>query len=134
MKCGAPALKTHITGCLVHGSQLYLYTDLLQWPHDPNLTITCLVNAITSNTNVLPPKLYVQCDNCGRENKNKYVIGFLGYLCLSGYVKEVLIYVYMYVCTVKTMNYQIETKFPKSEKKMPHSWNLCPNKIWKTHY
>ncbi|XP_063419269.1 uncharacterized protein LOC134702108 isoform X2 [Mytilus trossulus] len=87
-KCGAAALKTHITGCLVHGSQLYLYTDLLQWPHDPNLTITCLVNAITSNTNVLPPKLYVQCDNCGRENKNKYVIGFLGYLCLSGYVKE----------------------------------------------
>ncbi|VDI78639.1 Hypothetical predicted protein [Mytilus galloprovincialis] len=87
-KCGAPALKTHITGCLVHGSQLYLYTDLLQWPHDPNLTITCLVNAITSNTNLLPPKLYVQCDNCGRENKNKYVIGFLGYLCLSGYVKE----------------------------------------------
>ncbi|XP_076080822.1 uncharacterized protein LOC143051779 [Mytilus galloprovincialis] len=87
-KCGAAALKTHITGCLVHGSQLYLYTDLLQWPHDPNLTITCLVNAITSNTKVLPPKLYVQCDNCGRENKNKYVIGFLGYLCLSGYIKE----------------------------------------------
>lgn len=73
----------------MHDRRLHFYTDLLQWPHDPNLTLTCLLNAISTDIDALPPTLYIQCDNCGRENKNKYVIGFLGYLCLAGYVKEV---------------------------------------------
>jgi hypothetical protein len=30
------------------------------------------------------------------------------------------------------VNYQ--TKFPQPEKKMPHSLNLYPNKMWKIHY
>ena len=86
---GAPALKTHVTGALVHGKKDHFYVDLLQWPHGPNLSISSLAKAICDSRTCLPPKLYVQCDNCGRENKNKYVIGFLGYLCLAGYVQEV---------------------------------------------
>ena len=29
-----------------------------------------------SKTRALPPKLFIQMDNCTRENKNKYVFGF----------------------------------------------------------
>ena len=82
-------MKTHITGCIEHGENTSFFLDLLQWPHDPNLVLSCMVRVLCNKRDRLPPKLYVQADNCGRENKNKFVIGFLGYLCLEGYLKEV---------------------------------------------
>ena len=68
-------LRTHLTGVLVHGSGSYCYFDCLQWPHDCNLTLTCILNTLSelSKHRSLPPKLLLQMDNCVRENKNKYV-------------------------------------------------------------
>ena len=72
-------LRTHLTGVLVHGSGSHCYFDCLQWPHDCNLTLTCILNTLSelSKHRTLPPKLLLQMDNCVRENKNKYVYGFL---------------------------------------------------------
>ena len=39
--------------------------------------------------NKLPPTLYVQADNCGRENKNKYVLAFLELLVAENIFREV---------------------------------------------
>ena len=50
---------------------------------DPNLTIECLQRTIASveeNEGYLPPILYVQLDNCFRENKNAYVVAYLTWL------------------------------------------------------
>lgn len=76
-------LRTHVTGILVHtkapyGKFAFGYVDLLQWPHDSNLTITLLMNAILDfqKNHPLPSTLYLQMDNTARENKNKYVLGF----------------------------------------------------------
>lgn len=96
-------LKTHITGAIMHGQSNSFYIDLNQWPHDPNMTITCLLNSLCRGRRSFPPKLYIQCDNCGRENKNKYVLGFLAYLCVAGYVKEASI---DYLTNGSTMLYQ----------------------------
>lgn len=84
-------LKTHITGVIVHGHKTMFFIDINEFPHDPNLTCTCLINALIdrSTDNCLPPTIYLQCDNCGRENKNKFLLGFLCYLCIKGYVREV---------------------------------------------
>lgn len=76
-------LRTHVTGILLHtkapyGKLAFAFVDLLQWPHDSNLTITLLLNAILEfqKNNSLPSTLYLQMDNTARENKNKYVLGF----------------------------------------------------------
>lgn len=80
--------KTNITGVIVQGKQTYHYIDVLQFPHDTNLTLTCLLDAIKRHA-PLPPTLYVQMDNCARENKNAYVMGFFAYMVKMGYVKHV---------------------------------------------
>ena len=92
-------LRTHLTGCLVHGIGVFGYFDYLQWSHDTNLTITCLMNTLMecSREKVLPRKLLLQMDNCVRENKNKYVMGFLSYLVEKKVFHEVcLMYVVVF--------------------------------------
>ena len=76
-------LRTHITGALLHtkspcGKLAFVFIDLLQWPHDSNLTITVLCNILSeySKDHSLPETLQLQLDNTSRENKNRYVLGF----------------------------------------------------------
>ena len=75
-------LRTHLTGCLVHGYGCYGFFDFLQFSHDTNLTLTCILLTLleVSKQRLLPKRLLIQMDNCVRENKNKYVLGFLAYL------------------------------------------------------
>ena len=80
-------LRTHITGALLHtqspcGKLAFAFIDLLQWPHDSNLTITVLISVLLeySKDHPLPEKLHLQLDNTSKENKNRYVLGFCGAL------------------------------------------------------
>ncbi|XP_074653607.1 uncharacterized protein LOC141907763 [Tubulanus polymorphus] len=76
----AEVLKTHVTGVISHGHNFRkCYVDVLQYKHDSNLTINILVKTLwkLSQNGRLPRTLYVQADNCSRENKNKYVLAFL---------------------------------------------------------
>lgn len=68
-------LRTHVTGILIHtkapyGKLAFAFVDLLQWPHDSNLTITLLLNAIVNykEHHPLPKTLYIQMDNTSRED------------------------------------------------------------------
>ena len=65
---GTQKLKTHIVGTLVHGRGKYFFIDYQQYPHDTNMTLTCLVNILASEAKdrSLPPVLYVQLDNTTR--------------------------------------------------------------------
>ena len=77
-------LRTHVTGVLVHtksphGKLAYAFVDLLEYPHDSNLTITIILKVLVQFTEVmkmLPENLYIQMDNTSRENKNRYVLAF----------------------------------------------------------
>ena len=91
-------MKTHLTGVLDHtrteyGKQVNVYMDILQWPHDSNLTISIinkvLLMHMEKNNGVLPPILYIQMDNTSRENKNKFVLGYLALLVESGILRKV---------------------------------------------
>ena len=84
-------IKTHLTGVLVHGVQdAWGFLDCDQWPHASNLTINVLINILSMYEN-LPPILYIQLDNCYRENKNKYVIGFCCLLVELGVFEKIKI-------------------------------------------
>ena len=52
--------------------------DLVQYPHDSNLTLTVIINVLTdfARSNPLPEVLYLQMDNTSRENKNRFVLTF----------------------------------------------------------
>lgn len=98
-------LRTHVTGLLLHtkapyGKLAFAFVDLLQWPHDSNLTITLLLNVITSyykEHHLLPRTLYTQMDNTCRENKNKFVLGFCAILVeLRIFQKVAYEFVYVY--------------------------------------
>ena len=81
-------LRTHLTGVLVHtkspkGKLAYGFYDVLQFPHDCNLTIHALLKVLADlcrHREPLPRVLYLQLDNCSRENKNKYLLSFCSIL------------------------------------------------------
>jgi len=76
---------THLTGALAHmeavkGKLAFGFYDLLQWPHDCNLTIYVLLSIIQQLLKRILEVLYLQLDNCFQKNKNKYVLGFCALL------------------------------------------------------
>ena len=78
-------VQTHLTGALacaeaVKGKLAFGFYDLLQWPHDSNLTICVLLSIIQQLPKRIPEVLYLQLDNCFQENKNKYLLGFFALL------------------------------------------------------
>ena len=74
-------LQTHCTGVLAHtrcpkGKKAYALYDICQWPQDTNLTIHALIHVLLDFGENIPEVLYLQLDNAGNQNKNRY-------LCLS---------------------------------------------------
>ena len=74
-----------------HGKVAFAFVDLLQWPHDSNLTVTTILNMVVEADKIcpLPEKLYLQLDNTPRENKNKYVLAFCALLVKEKVFKKV---------------------------------------------
>ena len=82
-------LKTYLCGALVHGVALYthLWFDV-HHAHDNNQVVTSLAKVlgdVRSRKESLPPVLRIQADNCGRENKNKYMFAYCASLVALGY-------------------------------------------------
>lgn len=90
-------LRTHLTGALLHtqspkGKLAFGYYDLLQWPHDCNLTLNIFLQVLqelTAKFCTLPKILYMQLDNYYRENKNRYILGFCAPLVQLKIVRKV---------------------------------------------
>ena len=66
-------LRTHLTGLMVHGIIVLGYVDYHQYAHDSNLTMNLLLHTLWICRENLPRKLYIQMDNCTRENKNQWL-------------------------------------------------------------
>ncbi|XP_071143900.1 uncharacterized protein [Mytilus edulis] len=84
-------LRTHLVGTIVHGVGVYGFFDQFQWPHSTNLTLTILVHVFFLLKDSIPDILYLQMDNCARENKNRYVLAFFTWLVDIGLFKKVKI-------------------------------------------
>lgn len=83
---GVVRLRTHLvhtiahSGLTDHGKKTFCCFDFLEYPHDPNLTITVLMKVLKSFKDNLVEVLYLWLDNCWKENKNKNVTFFLALL------------------------------------------------------
>lgn len=89
--------------------------DMNQYPHDSNLTINCLLRGLVlqASEGRLTPKLYVQLDNCIRENKNKYFISTMALLVKHQLVKEVTMSFLMVGHTHEGMHLSMGTTWKK---------------------
>ncbi|CAC5388899.1 unnamed protein product [Mytilus coruscus] len=72
LTAGMWKLRTHLVGALVHGVGLYGFFDWYQYAHSSNLTIHVILSILLMTKDSLPDVLYLQMDNCARENKNRY--------------------------------------------------------------
>lgn len=90
------SMATRLVGNIVEsigffGSWVYPF-----FKSDSNLTCTVILNNLTAvasrRDGVLPPVLFLQMDNCGRENKNHTVFAFLASLILHQVFKEIYVH------------------------------------------
>ncbi|XP_071500356.1 uncharacterized protein [Diadema antillarum] len=82
-------LPSHITGTIVHGRGQHMFVDTKEYPHDSNLTSTILLQVLHRYATTLPDTLYLQMDNCGRENKNQCILGLCALLVELDVFKKV---------------------------------------------
>ena len=86
-------VDTHLTGVLVHGRDpaAYCYTWHDRFPTGSDVFNNILTDVLCriGEKGPLPPVLYLQLDNCWRENKNKYVFGLLHSLIHWGVFKKI---------------------------------------------
>ncbi len=71
----------------IHGLDTTCYEHAENIAGDPNLTVEVLQRMLKKSEQLLgklPPELHIQLDNCFRENKNSYVVNWLGTLAERG--------------------------------------------------
>ncbi|XP_070561780.1 uncharacterized protein [Ptychodera flava] len=67
-------IRLHLTGNIIHtnvpgGKIVPAYLDVLNFPHDSNLSMNLLLQSLVDNKVRLSRRLFAQMDNCYRENK-----------------------------------------------------------------
>lgn len=86
-------IKVKLIGALEHGKarklSLFLMTDEFETGGNHIIETIHRVLQEKHSSQPLPPVLYMQLDNCWRENKNRYVLGYLESLVRLGVFKEV---------------------------------------------
>eukprot|EP01103_Thecamoeba_quadrilineata_P015175 TRINITY_DN470_c0_g1_i8.p1 TRINITY_DN470_c0_g1~~TRINITY_DN470_c0_g1_i8.p1 ORF type:complete len:433 (-),score=32.33 TRINITY_DN470_c0_g1_i8:481-1779(-) len=81
-------LKISVFGLLDHSNNVQkIYSLLPVWDQGPNITITILLQYLhdLKVQGKLPRTLYLQLDNSGKDNKNRYLIGILALLAHLGW-------------------------------------------------
>ena len=80
-----------------HGKDVFGSFDYYQWSHDPNLTASVLLTMLARwcEKYKLPPVLYLQLDNCVKENQNQFILWLLAYLLDLGIFEKVNAFVYL---------------------------------------
>jgi hypothetical protein len=90
---GGESLATRLVGVHMEGYGFHGYWVYPFFNSDSNLTCTLLLDILTMSAKrrggILPPVLFLQMDNCGRENKNHTVIAFLAILIELKVFKEI---------------------------------------------
>lgn len=80
-------------GCLVHGRQPYAFTFWDNFKHGTNVTIESMYRVLADLVldGPLPPRLFLQLDNTSKQNKSKFMIGWLAYLVQLGLFRVIVV-------------------------------------------
>ena len=83
-----------VIGAMVHGNtnRKFAYTFPSNYPKDASLSVQVLLNVlrqVKEQDGFLPPVLYLQLDNCWRENKNRTMFATCAALVQTGIFRKV---------------------------------------------
>ena len=85
-------LHQHLSLVMIHNMEIICYVTRDNVASDPNLSVECLQRSLRHAEEQLngrlPPVLYLQLDNCWRENKNRTLLNWLGSLVERGLFSE----------------------------------------------
>ena len=87
-------VKMHVMGCIAHSHQSYLFTCPPHIAQGHNVTIQALYEVLVHHKQVhgrIPPTLNIQLDNTTKQNKGKYLMGYLGTLIKDGVIKQAFV-------------------------------------------
>ena len=88
-------ISVDAVGTINHSSGCRDYIFFLkQYKKNPNLILTCFYLHIVQHletTGSHPPVLWLQADNCIKENKNRWMLGFCEWLVHKGLFQEIMI-------------------------------------------
>jgi hypothetical protein len=87
-------MPVYLMGVLVHGYRTFGFTYLKNIKHGTNIVIECMhhvLNDYLTQRGRIPPVIYLQLDNTWKQNKNKYMLGFMACLVAWGVCRQVLI-------------------------------------------
>ena len=85
-------LPLHLMGVIVHGVGNYGFTYLPNIKGGNNVTIEVLHRVLTDlkkDRGFLPPVLYLQLDNTSKQNKGRFLLGYLAFLVELGVFEQV---------------------------------------------
>jgi len=86
------AMKVRLVGVLdhgvVHSPSLFLLTEQFETGANHIVEVLHRVLSKRKEKGKLPPILHVQMDNCSRENKNRFTLGYLEFLVMKGVFVE----------------------------------------------
>ncbi len=93
-------LKLHVLGFIDHGNNSYhMFGSLDHWSHGSNYVTSILWTYLQTRMKTCieegttwPHTLYLQIDNCWRENKNTTLFGFLALLIKHGWFREIYVH------------------------------------------
>ena len=74
---------------LLMGNYLVSIMDVKEVPHDSNLTMKIILKTLLENKDRLGRVLFLQLDNCYRENKNKFLLSLASLLVEEKVFEEV---------------------------------------------
>jgi hypothetical protein len=110
-------LQTRLLGCLVESIGFFAFWTWPTYRQGTALTWTALIwtiNFLISKEGFVAPILFLQLDNCGKDNKNQIAFAFLGYLVYVGVFKEV----YMHFLPVGHTHIDIDQRFSNVSQKI----------------
>jgi hypothetical protein len=87
-------LKTKLCGVLAEGLWFQGYITYPHYQEGANVMVTILHHALVKHVEwhkSLPQVLFLQLDNCGRDNKNHTMLAYLAYLVQQNVFTEVYI-------------------------------------------
>lgn len=128
--CKGHKMKTKLIGSLVHGRQLNVFTAGENLHTGSDMVIEVLhrtLESVKTNTpnGCLPRRLRIQLDNCGRENKNKYFIGYCHYLVEVGLFDEIE----LHFLPVGHTHEDIDQVFSRFKSWLKHKSALCREEL-----
>lgn len=121
-------LQTKLLGGLVDGVAFFTFLTFPTYMHGTGLTWTgfmIMLDRLKAAGRPIPPYLFLQLDNAGKDNKNQHAFAFLGYLVKLGVFKRI----FLHFLPVGHTHAEIDQRFSVISQKIRSKDVLTPSAL-----